>query len=198
MISGYTLETCEELLHAEDSTVSTTSTEYIEVKSYSFTLAEDDYRRELRIEADISGSFSFLFLFFRFYWSGFLRVDLVKPDGTREAIFEAAKPGEGFQTFSGTRSLDGLAPGTYRVAVMIKSGRSIFGLASASNRVFKVFLSSKRVYRSPSVWQSVPLQVEFDIEKISLNGAVLTPEGTSVAWSFSVDGGTTWIPIGMN
>ena len=189
VVSPYTTVSCAEILHSVAAASSTTSTSYVEVKSWPFTITENDYRRELKVEADIEG-YELLFI----KSLGYLQVELVKPDGARDLICSGSKEGNGAQLFSGTKSLDGLAPGDYRIAVMIKSE----SVLEVSNRIFRVFLTSKRVYQTASVLQATPLDVNFDITRVFLRGSVETPEGTSVSWAFSTDGGTTWMPISIN
>lgn len=69
-----------------------------------------------------------------------------------------------------------------------------------TNSIFRVIMTSKRVYQTSSVLQTVAFNADFDIDRVShsLRGAVDTPVGTSVSWSFSSGGGTTWMPIEPN
>ena len=96
VISSYTTESCEETLHAVEAADTIFGPIDMEVKSWSFFLTANDYRRELKVEADIEGS-GLLFI----KSAGRLRVELVKPDGSRELICSGGKEGSGAQLFRG-------------------------------------------------------------------------------------------------
>ena len=68
----------------------------------------------------------------------------------------------------------------------------------ATNRIFRVILTSKRVYQTSSILRTTALNADFDIERLFLRSTAETPVGTSVTWSFSVDGGETWKPIAID
>ncbi|MCL6614677.1 MAG: RHS repeat-associated core domain-containing protein, partial [Firmicutes bacterium] len=183
--ANYTVAACNEVLYSVNYQSSATGSGYTEVKSYSFTLVPQDYRRELKVEADIIAVFS----------TGYIRLELVKPDGGREIIKEAAVQGTlltiATTNITGTVSLEGRRPGKYRIAVSIKgTGFIIFPW----NNILKVTLTSKRVYR-PGVLIATPMMVPFDAVQVALRGSAFAPSGTSVVWSVSADGGFTWITL---
>ena len=127
-------------------------------------------------------------------YTGYLKVELVKPDGTRETLFTGSKQGSGMQTFTGTKSLGGLTPGNYRIVVSIKTSNTFH---DSYNNILKVTLTSKRVCQTSSALQATPFNAGFDIQKVTLNGTVTTDTDTSVSWSFSADGGTACSPLSL-
>jgi hypothetical protein len=68
----------------------------------------------------------------------------------------------------------------------------------AFNNHFKVHLTSKRTYQTPGTLLSTTLSTNFDIRQLTLDGAQNIQSGTSISWSFSTDGGTSWTPITIN
>ncbi|MGE5527640.1 MAG: RHS repeat-associated core domain-containing protein, partial [Patescibacteria group bacterium] len=194
VISDYTTQTCDETLHTNNTTVSTTSGEFIEVKSWSFTLGNGDYRRELNVGADVAGYSYSPNPYSTIVSTGCLQVDLIRlSDGYRETILTGSKHGSGYSAIIwATKSLAGLAPGDYKISVMLKTDRHI-----AENQNFRVKLISKRVYSASSVLQTTAFTTDFDITQIALAGSVVQPSGASVTWTYSADGGTTWNPIDL-
>ena len=74
-ISGYTTNTSNDILYSVNTQSINLTTSYVEVKSYNFTMVKDDYKREFKIDADICGLLTA---------TGYLKVELVKPDDSRE------------------------------------------------------------------------------------------------------------------
>jgi len=89
-ISGYTTAACNDILYSVNTQNTNSATSYVEVKSYSFTLAKDDYKRVINIEADVGGNNR---QFGHPVCTGYLLVELVKPDGSRDVLITGSKLG---------------------------------------------------------------------------------------------------------